>query len=83
MEAKKITMKTKTSIFCALFLTGSITYAQGIIDGFYSAPGNISLTASYTATAYDEYFVERKRSVRYLSTIKLRRIFSVSMPNMG
>ncbi len=48
---------TKQLFLLASLMIASITHAQGIIDGFYNPKGKISLTASYTGTAFDEFYV--------------------------
>ncbi|MGB7395647.1 MAG: transporter [Pricia sp.] len=52
---------TKRLIVLASLITASATHAQGIIDGFYNPKGKISLTASYTRTAYDEFYVAEEK----------------------
>ena len=56
------TQKMKTSyvlplMVLGLLMVGTTASSQGIIDGFYNPKGNISLTASYTGTSYDEFYV--------------------------
>lgn len=48
-------------ILLALSMISPLMQAQGIIDGFYSPKGKISLTASYTRTAYDEFYVGQEK----------------------
>ncbi len=57
-------MKTKTNsvfILFGLLLNVLPTSAQGLIDGFYSNKGNFSITASYTGTSYDEFYVGKEK----------------------
>lgn len=61
------TLKMKTNYLMSFILIGflistTITSAQGLIDGFYSPKGNIALTASYTGTAYDEFYVGKEKT---------------------
>ncbi|WP_209402266.1 transporter [Pseudozobellia sp. WGM2] len=47
-------------LFGAAFSANSLA-AQGLIDGFYSNKGDVSLTASYTGASYDEFYVGEEK----------------------
>lgn len=62
-------MKKKKNVFNLplLFLVvtlfgGYFMNAQGLIDGFYSRKGDISLTASYTGASYDQFYVGEEKT---------------------
>ncbi|MFC4095168.1 transporter family protein [Euzebyella saccharophila] len=46
----------------AMALLAPSLNAQGLIDGFYSPKGDMSITASYTGTSYDEFYVGEEKT---------------------
>ncbi|MBZ9730874.1 transporter [Salegentibacter sp. JZCK2] len=44
-----------------VFAFFSSTYAQGPVDGFFSPKNELSLTASYTSSNYDEFYVGEEK----------------------
>lgn len=44
------------------FIFANSSYAQGPIDGFFSPKNELSLTASYTSSNYDEFYVGKEKT---------------------
>lgn len=47
----------KLFTFCLILLLSIPSKAQGLVDGFFSSKNSLSLTASYTYSTYDEFYV--------------------------
>lgn len=68
MNSKRVSLGL---IMFAIFMVEN-SYAQGMIDGFYNQKGQLSLTASYTGSKVDEFYVGTTKAspVPELNTIK-------------
>lgn len=60
------------------FIFATASYSQGPVDGFFSQKNEISLTASYTSSNYDEFYVgeEKTSPVPALNEVK-QNIYSL------
>lgn len=54
-------MKNFYLFFLALIFV-NFSYAQGLLDGFFSPQNELSLTASYTSSNYDEFYVGEEKT---------------------
>lgn len=51
----------KVRVAMVIVVMTSIVNAQGIIDGFYAAKGELSVTVSYAGTSHDEFYVGEEK----------------------